>query len=129
MDIWFAISTFIFAIGLTQIIYRWLHPKEKAEAIPDKPNFPPPIPPPPPPIPKVYGTTIPNYNINNYIISTVKELTRDEMEKMQKELENHLFSNLARPHHKIPILEPFGLPKRKEENHEPIKEPKRKITY
>lgn len=130
MDIWFYISTFIFVIGATHIIYRWINSKEKEpsfiDQLPDKPII---LPPPPPPIPKVYGTVNPNYDINNYIISTVKKLTKDQAENMQRELENHLFSNLARPHHKIPILEPFGLPKRKEENHEPIEEPKRKITY
>lgn len=144
----FFLGVLIFSIAATHIVYRWTNPKEKEPSFIDQLPNKPIILPPPPPVSitivgggggaggsgKAYGTngivpityghdTI--YSING----TSEKLTIDQVKKMQKELENHLFSNLARPHHKIPILEPFGLPKRKEENHEPIEEPKRKITY
>lgn len=91
---------------------------------PNKPTGPPP--PPPTPIPKVYG----NYN-PTFVISTPEILTKENIKKMQEELlgmPNPLFAHLTGKDsfHRIPILEP---PKRKEENHEPIKKPKRKITY
>lgn len=117
---WFlSLGGLLFGIIIWNLGSRWANRKEDIiEILPNKPTGPPPI---PPPVPKVYGTVNPIY-----ALTSVDPLTKDQAEKMQKELENHFFSNLARPHHKIPILE---LPKRKDEKYEPKENPKRKITY
>lgn len=142
MEIWFYIGTFVFVIGLTHVVYRFMNPKEDDNIYPNLPLI---LPPAPPPIPRAYGTVnilsaggggknpqeLKSATGTNGRDHTTYTISTDELIKVQEDLGNTinpLFLNLAgvNSHHKIPILESS---KRKEEKHEPKEKPTRKITY